>query len=688
MRILGYYGGATTEFEDDSPTQTHDGAAVLIEDGEVVAAIEEERLNRIKHSYAAPLRATRFVLAEAGIGLNDVDYIAIPYLQSSAERLLRRLYREDPSAVHSLDIIEALRTQWRQHLGADVPRDRVRFVQHHLAHATATFAMSGFDEAFIMTIDGQGDAESGLMLEGHAHGLELLHRVPIHESLGHFYSEGIGFLGYRLFDEYKVMGLSPYGDPERFRQDFEGLCELLPDGLWRLHPHRFDALHAKLRPRRKTEPIEQVHKDFAAALQQTLERAVMHALVHYRASTGMRNLCLSGGVAHNCTMNGNILRSGLFENVFVHPASHDGGNALGAALNVHRSLTGLSTPRRLRSVYWGSDIGGSTDIEGKLRDWSGFVEITHCREIEEDTAALLASGKVIGWVQGRSEFGPRALGNRSILADPRPAEYKSLINRMVKTRESFRPFAPAVLEEAAAEYFELPDGNTEFPFMSFVLYVQPAKRELLGAVTHVDGSARVQTVSQNENPRFWRLVDAFGRRTGVPVVLNTSFNNNVEPIVDSVEDAMACFLTTGLHALVVGDFIVLRKDGTDRSALIPSLPDNVRLVARRQHEADGQIYDRFELQRVEWNGHAVKPLEAGIHAMLRMMGTGASIAALAEAAGVPLHDAMATMEMLWAERCLVMRPPESMIDSQARKGVDPGASRGASTVTEAMHGTC
>ena len=654
MRILGYYGGFGTEFEDDSPTQTHDGAAVLIEDGDVVAAIEEERLNRIKHSYAAPLRATRFVLAEAGIGLADVDCIAIPFRPESAERLLRRLYREDPAATHPMDIVDALRAQWREHLGVDVPRDRVRFVPHHIAHATATFAMSGFEDALVMTIDGQGDAESGLALAGRAEGLELLRSMSIRDSLGHFYLDAIGFLGYRLFDEYKVMGLAPYGDPARFRADFARMCELLPDGHWRLHPHLLDDFHATLVPRRKAEPLVQVHMDFAAALQETLERAVMHALRHFRAATGLRRLCLSGGVAHNCTMNGNLLRSGLFDDVFVHPASHDGGNALGAALAVHREIAGAGAPKRLRSVFWGSGLGD--DVEGRLRAWSEVLDITRSDAIEEDTAALLAAGEVVGWVQGRSEFGPRALGHRSILADPRPAEYKGLINRMVKTRESFRPFAPAVLEEAAADHFELPDGRTGFPFMSFVLYVRPEKRELLGAVTHVDGSARVQTVSREADPRFWRLIDAFGRRTGVPVVLNTSFNNNVEPIVDSIEDAIACFLTTGLHALVVGDFILRRKDGGDRSSLVPGLADNARLVATRRREADGRFHDRFELRRSEWNGHASKPVEAGIRAMLQAMDGRTSIAALAATAGVPLHEAMPAMDALWAERFLVMRP--------------------------------
>jgi len=654
MLILGFYGGPSTEFETDSPTQTHDGAAVLLKDGEVVAAIEEERLNRIKHSYAAPLRAARFVMEQAGVGLADIDRIAVPFQAGSADRLLRRLYLADPSATHPLDVADALRAQWRRYLGADVPREKIRFVPHHIAHATATFEMSGFDEALVMTIDGQGDSESGLTLKGSAAGLELLQRVAIPESLGHFYMQAIGFLGYRLFDEYKVMGLAPYGDPERFRAPFEAMCELLPQGRWRLRMELLDGMYAQLTPRRKGDRIEQIHMDFAAALQQTLERAVFHALTHFRETTGLSKLCLGGGVAHNCTMNGNILRSGLFEQVFVHPAAHDGGNALGAALSVHREEA-RHQPRRLRNVYWGSPIGEPASVESRLRAWSDFVDIAHSAEVEETAAELIAAGKVIGWVQGRSEFGPRALGNRSILADPRPAQYKGLINRMIKTRESFRPFAPAVLEEQAAEYFELPAGATQFPFMTFVLNVQPDKRELLGAVTHVDGTARVQTVSRSESPRFWGVIDAFRRRTGVPVLLNTSFNNNVEPIVDSIEDAIACFLTTGLQALVVGDFVLTKKDDAPRAALVPELPNHVRLHERRQREADGELRDLFELRRAVWNGEARKPLPGPIFGLLKRAGE-APIAELARQAGLPLEQVMPAMEELWAERCLVMRP--------------------------------
>jgi carbamoyltransferase len=566
------------------------------------------------------------------------------------------MYLKDPTAAHPLDVVELLREQWRERLGASVPRDRIHFVRHHMAHAVNTFEMSGFERALVVTLDGQGETESGLVLSATPHSLELLSSVPIPNSLGHFFWHAIGFLGFRLFDEYKVMGLAPYGDPARLRSHFEPMYELLPEGRWELRPQLLETLHDVLKPRRKGEPIEQIHKDFAASLQELLERTVFHLLRHFQSVTGHRRLCLGGGVAHNCTMNGNILRSGLFDEVFVHPASHDAGNALGAALSVHREVTGKPHRRRLRSVYWGTDIGGSSDVAPRLEPWSEFLEMRRSAAIEEETAELIAAGKVIGWVQGRSEFGPRALGNRSILADPRPAEHKNLINMMVKKREAFRPFAPAVLAEDAADYFELPGDQREFPFMTFVLKVQPDKRALLGAVTHIDGSARVQTVSREDNPRFWALIRAFKARTGVPVLLNTSFNNNVEPIVDSVDDAVVCFLTTGIDVLVVGDQIATKKPGCRNSALVPLLPNHVRLLQTRQQTPGGTIRDTFELRRALWDGEARKPLSAEVFGLLRGADGGTSIAELARAADLRESAVLPALEELWAERCVVLRP--------------------------------
>src|SRR5262249_1296171 len=283
-----------------------------------------------------------------------------------------------------------------------------------------------------------------------------------------------------------------------------------------------------------------------ASLQETLEDIAFHTIRYYRQVTGQKRLCLAGGVAHNCTLNGKLLYSGLFDDVFIQPAAHDAGCALGSAMHAYLQAKGSLSRPRLDHVFWGSDAGADDEIESTLSRWTELVEFEKVDNVAERAAQLLAGGSVIGWVQGRSEFGPRALGNRSILADPRPAENKRVINAMVKKREGYRPFAPSVPEEDAADIFVPPPMKTA-PFMIFVVDVREHQRALLGAVTHVNGSARVQTVSRSTNARYHRLLAEFKALTGVPVLLNTSFNNNAEPIVDSVEDAVVCYLTTGLH---------------------------------------------------------------------------------------------------------------------------------------------
>jgi carbamoyltransferase len=321
-----------------------------------------------------------------------------------------------------------------------------------------------------------------------------------------------------------------------------------------------------------------------------LEEIVFHVVRHYRQLTRQKNLCLAGGVAHNCTLNGKLLRSGLFENIFVQPAAHDAGAALGAALYAYyQEKPKAKKLPQIEHVYWGTDIGGSQSILSQLTKWKDFVSIKKSEDICRETAELLASGNVVGWVQGRSEFGPRALGNRSILADPRPPENKDRINQMVKKREAYRPFAPSVLEEDVDEYFCVPAGQKALPFMIFIVDVKGDKCAALGAVTHVDGTARVQTVSKATNEIFWRLIDAFKAITGVPVLLNTSFNNNVEPIVDSVEDAIVCYLTTKLDYLIAGDYLVTRKElcWQDYLLLRPSLAPHATLHQTKKPNSCG-----------------------------------------------------------------------------------------------------
>jgi carbamoyltransferase len=586
MLCLGFCGGINRVFENpfELPSAfTHDGAAVLVEDGRVVAAVEEERLNRIKHSNKFPVESIRYCLKSAGARLGDVDRIAFYATEAYCNSLLSRIYLDEPDVKAPLDARTIMRALLGREFGVEVEEERIVFARHHLSHAMSAYAMSGFEDSLVLAIDGYGDFLSGAVAVGRGNSLEEIETFPQSDSLGLFYLEVIQFVGYGPFDEYKVMGLAPYGDPAPFREDLKQFYDLLPGGGYRLYLERIEpALLKRIAVRKKGQPFSTDHKNLSASLQEALETIVFHILRHRRQTSGLRHLCLAGGVAHNCTMNGKLLYSGMFDDIFVQPAAHDAGCALGAALLASQDL-GCSVPRkRQREVYWGPDLDEEA-IEQELGRWEGFLAFERTSDPARAAAKLMAEGAVIGWMQGRSEFGPRALGNRSILADPRPASNKDRINQMVKKREGYRPFAPSVLEEDAAEYFELPARCTELPFMIFVLNVQPDKRDLLGAVTHVDGTARVHTVSRETNPAYWAVIKAFKDLTGVPILLNTSFNNNAEPIVDTIEDAVATFLTTGLDYLVAGDWIARKRAAAewDWNAAQVSLPPYARLAQTR-----------------------------------------------------------------------------------------------------------
>ncbi|MGK4000275.1 carbamoyltransferase family protein [Sorangium sp. So ce1024] len=596
MRTLGFSGGYEADHQGFprpalNNLTAHDGAAVLVEDGEVVAAIEQERLNRIKHSNKAPLQAMRFCLESRGLTLQDVDHVCYYASEAWCDAEVKRAFPALGPKTRSAR--DAVRQLLFAAFGVDYDAERIEFVKHHVAHAASALAGSGYEESLVLTLDGCGDGESGSVSIGSRGKLKLLREIPERDSLGHFYFNTIRFLGYGMFDEYKVMGLAPYGDPRRFRDLFRTMYALLPEGSWTIDMDSVLGLPDVLPARAPHEPVTQLHKDVAAALQESLEEIVFHALRHFQRATGQQSLCYAGGVAHNCTLNGKIQRSGLFKRVFVQPAAHDAGCALGAAMAVQMQRAPERRPPALQHLYWGRHIGERDAIAAALDGWRALVTVEELKDAPRTAAELLAAGNVIGWAQGRSEFGPRALGNRSILADARPAENKDIINAMVKKREEFRPFAPSVIEEAARDYFDL-GGAEVMPFMIFTVPVYPSKRELLGAITHVDGSARVQTVSRRTNERFWRLIREFGDITGVPVVLNTSFNNNAEPIVDSVEDCVACFLTTQLNALVVGDFLVRKKPVTLAAyeALVPVLPASVKLLAMRGATPGGTTVER------------------------------------------------------------------------------------------------
>jgi carbamoyltransferase len=670
MIVLGFHGGYKREDEDEPlPFAWHDSAAVLLRDGEVLAAIEEERLDRIKHSNAFPGRALRHCLELGGVSVRDVDYIAINSAQEIVNSRDRAVLLEDAAAAIPTRNAETLSRLLEHTLGEDVTA-KLRFCHHHVAHAWSAYAPSGFGDSLILSIDGEGDGSSGMVLVGRGGTLQLVRNFSTAQSLGHFYQQLIGFLGCRRFDEYKVMALASYGDKEVFAPLFAKWYRLLPDGNYELANRLrwFQDLSASgmiAKARRREEPFTQLHKDFAAALQASLEHIVMHVLRHHQKVTGQTNLCLAGGVAHNCSVNGQIFYSSLFRNVYVQPCAHDAGGALGAAWAVLSDGRPTPTKLALNHLYLGSDIGGADDVCRELEAWGDFLGFVRSPDVAADAAKLLADGNVIGWVQGRSEFGPRALGNRSILADPRPAENKTLINAMVKKREQYRPFAPSVIEERAREYFELPSDRTVFPFMVVVLRVREPMRSVLGAVTHVDGTARVQTVSKVTNPLFWRLIDRFGALTGVSVLLNTSFNNNAEPIVNSVEDAVVCLLTTGLTYLVVGPYIVTKKDPIPPSAVLglaPEVPLWRKLVRRRQR-IDGAERPVLEMgsTRSAFFGAVATPVSTDIFTLLERADGTTSASRLLDCMDVnagTTRDRFATeLFDLWAARVIALRPP-------------------------------
>jgi carbamoyltransferase len=573
MLTLGIHGSFAQEHQDPESIWLHDSAAAILKDGEIIAAIEEERLSRVKHTSAFPFRAIEHCLQAAGARISDCDIIAYNQSELSIAIESRTRFIKDPLAPRKFDR-GFLARLLEERFGGPALSEKLRFCSHHLAHAWSAFFLSGFPSSLVVCLDGGGENAPGPDLSGligrfDGENFEMLcEHAAEQRSIGLWYRTAMTLLGYRLFDEYKVMGLAPYGRPETFEEFASSWYKLLPEGDFSLassNPLEF-FLGAQARglleqARRKGEPLTQAHRDLACALQSAVERVILHIVTHFHAKTGERSLCLAGGVAQNSSANGRLLYSRMFDRLFVQPAAYDAGGALGAALHASRSAGEPIRPSRLRHVFLGTDATEHADrLAAELRSWSPLIRFeTAGEDCEQRTAALIAAGKIVGWVQGKSEFGPRALGNRSIVADPRPAANKDRVNAMVKKREGYRPFAPSVLEEAADRFFELPNQETDLSFMTFVVRVKETERQRLGATTHVDGTARIQTVGAGTNPRFHKLIAEFGKLTGIPILLNTSFNNDAEPIVDSARDAIATYLTTGLDALVIGNFLVFAK---------------------------------------------------------------------------------------------------------------------------------
>ena len=552
-------------------SQMHDSSACIERDGELLFAVAEERISRVKHDARFPQLAVEACLKFAGATAAGVDEVCFGWQRPGA--LFRHdlwCYATGRLPLTYLNVLNSTRyflSMWHQESGAKVfarkfgpVKARMRFVDHHLAHAISAYGFSGFDDSAIVIMDGRGAWEATSIWHGHDGRIEHVLTIPFPNSIGGFYSAFTDYLGFTPnSDEWKVMGLAPYGKPGVNLDAF-----INPEaGPYRVHTKRLNngrtggrtgnasGIAAVLGPPRVAESeIEERHNNIAYAVQDYCERAIMSVVRLALAKTKARNLCLAGGVALNSKANGKILASGIVEKIFVQPAASDDGVALGAAFAPYLDRGGRLPIRAMRHAYLGPSFDDGA-IETALKTYK--LRYSRMDDPAVTGAELLAQGKILGWFQGRMEFGPRALGSRSILADPRDPEMTAKVNNAVKFREWWRPFAPSITKEAAADFVE---SATDSPFMILTAQVRAEKRGVIPAVTHIDGSARPQTVEREVNPLYWRLIDEFGKHTGVPVVMNTSFNLRGEAIVNTPTDAVRTFFSSGMDALLIGSFLV------------------------------------------------------------------------------------------------------------------------------------
>lgn len=586
----------------------HDSAAALVVDGEIVAAAQEERFTRKKHDARFPRQAVDYCLREAGLVAGDIDHVAFydkPFLKF--ERLLETYLTLAPRGFTSfrmaiplwlrekLFLKDYLLSEFKKAAPEFDWSQRLLFSEHHLSHAASAFFPSPFTEAAVLTMDGVGEWATTSLAIGRGNSLQMIKEIHFPHSLGLLYSAFTYYTGFKVNSgEYKLMGLAPYGEPKYVQKIYDHLLDVKADGSFRLNMdyfdyctgltmtnRRFDELFGG--PARKAEqPLTQMHMDLAASIQAVTEQVVIKLARSIRQETGLRHLCLAGGVALNCVANGKVLKDRAFDDIWIQPAAGDAGGALGAALaayHIHLDKPVQKTGRdQMRGAYLGPAFA-QADIEQRLTAAGAKFDVLSDDQLIDACAAALAEEKALGWFQGRMEFGPRALGGRSILGDPRSPAMQSVLNLKVKYRESFRPFAPSVLREDVAEWFDL---DSDSPYMLLVapvverrrIAMTAAQEQLFGieklnvprsdipAVTHVDYSARIQTVHPDTNPRYHALISAFKARTGCPVVVNTSFNVRGEPIVGTPEDAFRCFMGTEIEVLAVGNCF-LRKEQQD-----------------------------------------------------------------------------------------------------------------------------
>lgn len=565
-----------------------DSSACLLKDGKIINAIEEERIRRIKHWAGFPSESIKFCLKDAGITISDVDHITIgrnpsahlgKKILSSLKKLANFQFIKD--RVSNIKKVTSLKSEIAAGLGVSESsfRAEIKHIEHHRSHLASAFFVSPFEESAILSIDGFGDFSSTMIAVGKGNQIKVLDSVTYPHSLGIFYTAFTQFLGFPWYgDEYKVMGLSPYGEP-KYVDRMKKIVRLLDNGLFELDESYFihstegvamtwdngapfigriysDRMIKEFgQPRDKDETLTQYHKDLAASVQKHCEDVIFHILNHLQKRTGLKNICIAGGVAQNSVANGKVLQLTDFENIYIPSAGYDAGTAIGSALWHYHQILGMERKYFVRDAYFGAQYSDD-EIERELKEAKvNYKRCSSDSETIEQTAQILADGAVIGWFQGRTEFGPRALGNRSVLVHPGRPDAKDLINSKIKRRESFRPFAPSILREYVNEYFEQED---DVYFMEKVFQIRIEKRNGLPAVTHVDGSGRLQTVHKDVSPKYYALIDKFREKTGMPILLNTSFNEN-EPIVNHPKEAIDCFLRTEMDAIVLENCIVTRN---------------------------------------------------------------------------------------------------------------------------------
>ncbi len=570
-----------------------DASACIYKDGKLIAATEEERIRRVKHWAGLPTEAVKFCLEEAGIRLDEVDVITVSrnpnakFLRKVAYTLKNRVsIRDIRKKASHIGGVKTIKQDVAHALGYNgTPiKAKVKFIEHHRSHMASSFFVSPFEEAAILSIDGMGDFTSTMRGTGKGNKISVIDSVTFPHSIGYFYTCFTQFLGFPNYgDEYKVMGLSPYGTPDEalmkkirdfIRVKNNGLFELNLKYLSRVHKGDWAGVDEKGRPvikpkfndyfiskfgppRKKGGPLTQEHMNLAASVQRVCEEVIFHLAEDLHKRTGLKNLCITGGVAQNSVANGKIVDNTSFEHLFVPPAGHDGGTSVGSALFYYHHDLGQPRSPFEHQAYTGSSFTNE-EIGAYLqtRDLQAFQVKKYSEdELFEVVTDGLINGCVVGWFQGKAEFGPRALGNRSIIVDPSRPDAKDLLNSKIKRRESFRPFAPSILKEATADYFERVD---DVPYMEKVFKIKKEKRAQIPAVTHVDGTGRLQTVEQKDAPRYHRLINTFYKKSGVPILLNTSFNEN-EPIVNTPEHALECFLRTQMDMLVLENYVVSRR---------------------------------------------------------------------------------------------------------------------------------